>query len=80
MSKAEEFLESKKFEDPDFDNLTFVVTLEHAKTYGKIVELEYQLEEAIEARGVYRSKDWYYEGIVKNVKELESELETLMKS
>ena len=66
--KSEEYLESKRC---DFD----LITIDHAKTYGKIVELECEIERYIR---MAKMKAFRPTG-KKRISELESEIERLMK-
>ena len=65
--KSEEYLESKRC---DFD----LITVDHAKTYGKIVELEKDLNYWKDFLNFYNSKS-----NSAKVLKLESEIERLMK-
>ena len=69
--KSEEYLENKRC---DFD----LITVEHAKTYGKIVELETEISNTkkfIAETKSYRSATPF----LKHIKMKESEIERLMK-
>lgn len=70
MKKSEEFLESKKFRDPQRRDGDDFVTLEHAKTCGKIVELEKEID-------TFR---FFLPSNVGTIQKLESEIERLTKS
>jgi hypothetical protein len=71
MKKSEEYLGSKN--DRNW------ITLDHAKTYGKIVELECEIIR-IKGNIKYLSTKIGIDSHNLKIKELESEIETLMKS
>ncbi len=82
MQKSIEYLESKKKVLNPLDTIIqkqVLVTLEHAKTYGKMVEIEVNIQKWITRLDECENEEYipYYK---QKIEHLESKLENLMKS